>query len=61
MDFQKCNILHFLTHGHPWNRLASDLREKMLLIVFSITTENLVEFEEKHGKLSTAKVVGSVH
>ena len=23
------NILHFPTHGHPWDRIESDLHEKL--------------------------------
>ena len=38
-----------------------DLHEKLYPIALSITTANLVEFDEKCRKLSKAKGVGSVH
>ena len=57
MEFRKSNILRFPTHGHPWDRLVSDLHETLLPTAFPITTENFVEFEEKRRKLSSAKGV----
>ena len=47
MEFWKCNILHFLTNRHSWDRLVNDNHKQIYPIAFSITTENFVEFEEK--------------
>ena len=54
----KNNILHFPTNGPIWDLLGSNLH---FFTAFSITTKKFVEFEEKRGKLSSTKGVGSVH
>ena len=35
VEFEKCNILHCLTHGHSWNYLVGDLHELSLTNVLN--------------------------
>ena len=61
VKFRKCNILHFPTHGYPWDRQVYDVHGKLLSTAIKTYTANFDKIEDKHQKLSSAKGEVSVH
>ena len=48
-DFEKCNILHCLTHGHSWEHLVGDLHEKSIAFQLSLDILlNLKRYVERY-------------
>ena len=50
VEFRKCNILHFPTYGHPWDRLVIVCMRNCSSLHFQYITGNFVEFEGKKVK-----------
>ena len=60
VEFRKCKVLHFPTHGHTWDRLVYEIHETLQPIAIEITTINFDEIEDKHQTLLSDEGVGSV-
>ena len=57
----KTHILYVSTNGHARGHPVCDLHLNLKLKAVAITTANFVVIKEKHRKLPSDKVVGSLH
>ena len=47
VEFQKSNILHFLTNEYPWDSLVNNLRKSCSLLHFQLPLKNLLNLKKK--------------